>query len=240
MKFANVNGERVEPAKKLRGECPFCGSEVVAKCGNVRIHHWAHKSNKHCDHWWETEKEWHRNWKNLFPSDWQEIGRRDENGELHKADVLTPHGLALEFQHSAIPREEVEIRTRFHKNICWVVDGLRLKTTLKQFKTALEDGHRLKSGNIPVHKVYFWDFKFIEKWSHLGAPVVLDFGGDDLWTVANCYEDFALMYALPRSMIVENFKAGNRPPPVEVQQPKTQRVRYVSRPRRGRRRIRRF
>ncbi|MGR3635365.1 MAG: competence protein CoiA [Shimia sp.] len=128
MKFANLNGERLEPAPKLTAKCPFCESDVIARCGKLRVWHWAHKSTTHCDHWWESEKQWHRDWKNLFPNEWQEQGRRDDNGELHIADVLTPKGLALEFQHSAIARDEVEKRTAFHNDICWIVEGARSDT----------------------------------------------------------------------------------------------------------------
>ena len=43
MKFAQVNNKRIEAIKGATGVCPVCGSELVAKCGEVYIHHWAHK-----------------------------------------------------------------------------------------------------------------------------------------------------------------------------------------------------
>ena len=43
MKFALFNGERIEAKKGAKGEYPCCGSELIAKCGEVYIHHWAHK-----------------------------------------------------------------------------------------------------------------------------------------------------------------------------------------------------
>jgi competence CoiA-like predicted nuclease len=43
MKFAQVNNKRIEAIKGAKGECLFCGSELIAKCGEVYIHHWAHK-----------------------------------------------------------------------------------------------------------------------------------------------------------------------------------------------------
>lgn len=220
MKFANLDGRRVEPAPKLNANCSFCGSAVVAKCGKVRVWHWAHKTTKHCDHWWEPEKEWHREWKNLFPIDWQEQGRRDENGELHIADVLTPQGLALEFQHSAISRDEVEIRTAFHGNICWIVDGLRLENSIKQFKEALGHAQVLNSSGAMVCELYHYDSRLVKKWSGLDAPVVFDFGIDDLWVIGRSLENSTLMYSLGRSKLVEQFKLGNRPPPVQIRQPR--------------------
>ena len=70
MRFALSNNERIEPTKGAKGFCPCCGAELVAKCGEIKRHHWAHK--KKCDdHWWENETDWHRNWKNQFPKEWQ-------------------------------------------------------------------------------------------------------------------------------------------------------------------------
>lgn len=223
MKFANLNGERAEPAPKLKAQCPFCDSEVVAKCGKVRVWHWAHKSTKHCDHWWEPEKEWHRQWKNQFPNEWQEVGRRDDNGELHIADVLTPQGLALEFQHSAISREEVEIRTAFHNDICWIVDGLRLESSIKQFMEALKHAGTPNSSGAEVYELYYYDSRFLKKWAGLNAPVVFDFGIDELWVIGRSLENSALMYTLQRSVLVEQFKLGNRPPPVQIRAPRYRR-----------------
>ena len=105
MRFALSNNERIEPSKGAKGLCPCCGSELVAKCGEIKVHHWSHK--KKCDdHWWENETEWHRNWKNKFPKEWQEIIQRDESGEKHIADVKTGSGWSIEFQHSPISKEE--------------------------------------------------------------------------------------------------------------------------------------
>ena len=81
---------------------------MLARCGSKKVWHWAHKGRRHYDHWWENETEWHRNWKNIFPTDWQEVPARDGTGELHIADIKTPHSLVLEFQHSAIKLDEVK------------------------------------------------------------------------------------------------------------------------------------
>ncbi|WDD92819.1 hypothetical protein Bsp3421_002850 [Burkholderia sp. FERM BP-3421] len=74
---------------------------MVAKCGRVKVWHWAHKGKKPCDPWYESETQWHRDWKDKFPREWQEVVDHDaQSGEIHIADVKTPHGLVLEFQHS--------------------------------------------------------------------------------------------------------------------------------------------
>ena len=47
MKFALLNGERKKAVANLKGAvCQVCKAEVIAKCGDIKIHHWAHKSKR--------------------------------------------------------------------------------------------------------------------------------------------------------------------------------------------------
>ena len=48
MKFALLNDKRIEAIKGSKGVCPCCGNDLVAKCGEVYIHHWAHKKKCGC------------------------------------------------------------------------------------------------------------------------------------------------------------------------------------------------
>lgn len=216
MKLASLDGKRVEPSKGTNATCPHCEQPVTAKCGKIRVHHWAHKSNRHCDSWWEPETEWHRKWKNEFPFEWQEIGRRDERGELHIADVLTDTGLVLEFQHSPISRDEVEARNAFHQNICWVVNAGRLESSLTQFSDALAYGRKLRSSNGTVVQIWLRRSRLLRHWSGLSAPIVLDFGFDQLWVVGQSIDDTVLVYPWLRKIVVEQFKLGHRPPSVTI------------------------
>ena len=138
MKYALVCGKKTEATKGARGICPFCGSEMEARCGEIRINYWAHKRKSECDLWWENETEWHRSWKGHFPDDWQEVIHKADDGEKHIADVKTKQGYILEFQHSPIKPEERRSRDAFYPNLVWVVDGMRRKTDLQQFQRALE------------------------------------------------------------------------------------------------------
>lgn len=96
----------------------------MSKCGSQKTWHWAHLRPLECDPWWENETQWHRDWKSLFPADWQEIVHIDqETGEKHVADVKTDRGLIIEFQHSAMPLKELHARETFYKNMIWIVDG---------------------------------------------------------------------------------------------------------------------
>ena len=107
MQFALVEDVSSEPTPGLKGTCKSCGMPMVAKCGQHKLWHWAHKSRMHCDPWWEPETEWHREWKNRFPREWHEcIHAEPITGEKHIADVKTDKGLVIEFQHSVIKLEE--------------------------------------------------------------------------------------------------------------------------------------
>src|SRR5262249_8392173 len=100
MLWANIDGARSAPSRGSRAECPVCSHSVIAKCGTQRVHHWAHLGQRACDQWWEPETEWHRAWKLKFPDTWHECVMHDDAGEKHIADVRTPGGVVVEFQHS--------------------------------------------------------------------------------------------------------------------------------------------
>jgi competence CoiA-like predicted nuclease len=176
MKFALVNGDKTEAKPGLRGTCEICQSDTLAKCGTVRISHWAHKSKVTCDPWWENETEWHRAWKNRFPKDFQEIVHKDpETKEIHKADIKTANGLVIEFQRSAIKSAEMQSREAFYKNMVWLVDGTRLKNDDFRFcegfgnlEPAIIDGY---------FRLAFPDKCFHKSWLESSKPVYFDFQG---------------------------------------------------------------
>lgn len=124
MQIAVVGDKRVEAFPGGRGLCAICGSETIAKCGPRNIHHWAHHRMKDCDPWWENETPWHRDWKNKFPIECREVPHTASNGEIHRADIKTPTGIVIEFQHSSITDKERISRETFYQNMVWVVDGL--------------------------------------------------------------------------------------------------------------------
>lgn len=146
MKYAVVNGQRAEPTKAAKGICPACGSDMIARICKTKVDHWAHKSKQNCDLWWENETAWHREWKNFFEIEWQEVVHKDEaTGEIHIADVKTPHGWTLEIQHSPMDDEERKSRNAFYKKITWVVDGTRRKTDIDQLFHLLSSSIQLKT-----------------------------------------------------------------------------------------------
>jgi len=124
--------ERIEPKHGQVAICQCCETDLIPKCGQIKVHHWAHKSGFNCDHWWEHETEWHREWKNKFPIEWQEKIRFDKcNSEKHIADILIPSKeLVIEFQKSPIEKIELESREKFYEKMIWVVyaEEISIKT----------------------------------------------------------------------------------------------------------------
>lgn len=176
MQFALVGGERAVPVPGSNGTCPACGASVVARCGTVRVHHWAHRVDRNCDPWWEHETQWHREWKNLFGAMAQEIVLLDAStGEKHVADVRTKHGLVIEFQHSSLKPEERVSREAFYKNMVWVVDGARLKNDLPRFQQGRALLRNLAQG---LHVVRHAQDIFPKAWTTCQVPVLFDFLDD--------------------------------------------------------------
>ncbi len=177
MKFANVCGKKTEATKGAKGVCPCCGSEVIARCGQKNINHWAHKKESDCDHWWEPETDWHRAWKGHFPIEWQEVVHKADDGEKHVADVQTSHDLVIEFQHSPIDPEEQASREKFYKNMIWVVDGTRLKRDYPRF---LNVRNNLRPTNRNGHfLIDFPEDYFPSAWLDSKVPVIFDFLGTE-------------------------------------------------------------
>lgn len=176
MKFALVNGVKVEATKGTNGICPSCGSELIAKCGEDRVNHWAHKGRRNCDPWWENETDWHRSWKNNFPQEWQERIHIDkESGEKHIADVKTDSDWVLEFQRSHIKPEDRRSRNAFYPKLVWVLDGTRRQRDKPNFHRILEE-YAIRSDD-PRFKAIIGpdDCKLIEEWHESNALVFLDF-----------------------------------------------------------------
>lgn len=180
MRYAWVYGQRMEAQPKMRGLCA-CGAEVVAKCGRHVVWHWAHLSKVHCDPWWESETEWHRNWKSRFPEGWQEIpGRDDHTLEMHFADVKTPAGLVIEFQRSTISPEEVKSREEYYGKMIWVVDGCKNDHDRFNFSNMRSK----PDANGFAHFRTFSRSSLFKRWySH--KPVFIDFGPEHgFWRIA--------------------------------------------------------
>jgi len=204
MKLALVNGQRQEAQPNLSGKCPACDHPMVAKCGEVKIWHWAHQGRRFCDAWWENETEWHRGWKGQFPVDWQEIVHYAEDRERHIADVKTDRGWILEFQHSYITPEERRSREAFYPKLVWVVDGTRRKRDRNQFVKAFEGGTPVGRNSL-VRRTISDECLLLREWSGSPAPVFLDFGDEQIlgWLVGKSPNGPVYVARFPRAVFLE-------------------------------------
>jgi competence protein CoiA len=182
MKYALVNDERQEAQPGLSGKCTCCGHTAIARCGELKIWHWAHKGKLICDPWWEKETEWHREWKGKFPKACQEIVHYAENGEKHIADVKNDQGYVIEFQHSLIKPEERKARENFYKTMIWIVDGTRRLRDKDKFIDVWEHSKRINN-KVEVRKLwgYFDECALLRDWNGSSVPVFFDFGEDIIW-----------------------------------------------------------
>ncbi len=206
MKFALVNSQRQEAESQLKGVCIGCGYPVVAKCGEQRIHHWAHKAKIQCDPWWERETAWHRSWKNQFPEDWQEIVHLADNGEKHVADVKTQDGWIIEFQHSHITPDERRSRENFYKRLIWIVDGNRRSRDKTRFMKVIKQSG---PNNLwPELRVTFAEGAIFRDWITSAVPVIYDFGEDELWCLFPQSNDlWAYILPITRTEFIETMRS---------------------------------
>lgn len=209
MQFALINNERQEAQPNFSGVCPSCDDPVIAKCGKVKIPHWAHRGKRMCDQWWENETEWHRNWKGLFPKECQEIIHYAETGEKHIADVKTNEGYIVEFQHSPIKPEEREARENFYKNIIWIVDGKRRLRDKDQFDLCL--GNSLGVfGDVEMLELHFHKHALLRDWGGSSVPVFFDFNEDILWAIIpKTIEKRFYAFKIDRTKLVLFFQTNN-------------------------------
>ena len=183
MHFALLDNMRVEPEKGLEGViCPICRQPVYARCGEVRIAHWAHKSVIDCDPWQEPETQWHRDWKNLFGDLQEQMHEKD--GTRHMADVKTPDGTIVEFRHGYINAEGQRTRQAFFgETMFWVVDCASNPKRVERFK---DNRCCLNRERVSGHEV--WNTREAGKcvprtWIKCQRFVFFDFGEDDLWYI---------------------------------------------------------
>jgi hypothetical protein len=175
MKFANREGERREAQPGLAASCPRCEAAVIAKCGDHKVWHWAHRGVRVCDPWWETETEWHRAWKNEFPAAWQEVIQFDPDGEKHVADVKTEGGTIIEVQHSFLRAEERAARETFYRKMVWVVNGRRRKRDAAQMLHCIGPCVFARPPYI-LHVTNHQESALLRDWNASAMPVYFDLG----------------------------------------------------------------
>ncbi len=206
MRFALIDQILTEARPGLQGICPGCAKLVIAKCGIRKIHHWAHRTTKTCDDWWEPETEWHRDWKNNYPATWQENFLPDKRtGEKNIADVCTDYGLVIEFQHSHLHPQEGAAREQFYKNMIWIVDGTRLKRDYPRFLKAKGHFYAVKKG---IFRVSYLDECLPLEWIDSAVPVVFDFATELYCLFPTRLGHSAIITEIPRKAFIKNTLDG--------------------------------
>lgn len=127
------SGERIhinEALKNLMYYCPICKNELMQKRGDMRIHHFAHYSNKdekqnNCPlRYYSGMTEWHFNWLNRFNKENIEIILENENQKF-VADVLI-NNTVIEFQSKNLTIEQFRERNSFYTflryKVIWIFD----------------------------------------------------------------------------------------------------------------------
>jgi competence protein CoiA len=209
MKFALVDGARHEAQPGLLGTCPACERPLVAKCGEVRIWHWAHRGQLMCDPWWENEGPWHRAWKSHFPESWQEIVLAASDGTRHIADVRTDRNWVLEFQHSHLQPEERRARDAFYRQLIWVVDATRRKRDITGFSKAWGRGVAVDA-RISVKRVQLADSGLLREWARSQMPIFFDFGMPHViwWLLPGRPEGAVYIIPFSRAEFLDSHRLG--------------------------------
>ena len=171
MLYALVNGEKVQASPGLRGTCPDCKGLMIAKCGTVMPHHWAHQSLADCDSWYEGETAWHLSWKARFPMACSEVSIT-KDGVRHRADVQFPEGCVLEIQHSSISPEDIQAREAFYGDMCWLFDA----------REAYREGRLYLNKERPGYNTYRWKFPK-RTITACKKPVFLQVTDDLIWSL---------------------------------------------------------
>lgn len=127
--YAKQNGGRITATPNQKAFCPQCEGNVISKCGDIKVWHWAHEVSD-CDPWSEGETLWHREWKERFPEECREVTMRssEDAPACHRADIKTDTHV-VEFQHSSISGDEIREREAFYhlcegNEMAWVIDVL--------------------------------------------------------------------------------------------------------------------
>lgn len=149
MRFAlDKDNNKIEVSSSgQRALCACCESEVIGRYGKIRPPHWYHKSLLDCDSWYEPITPWHVNWQDRFSEELQEVGLKESDGTIHRADVRLENGLVIEVQNSPIEIEEIKQRERFYNQsgkLIWILNGANLLKKSKLFYKTKNKGCYIK------------------------------------------------------------------------------------------------
>jgi competence protein CoiA len=169
----NEQNNRILAEPNINAICPVCKEKLIAKCGKIKVWHFAHIADSECDSFAEHESQWHIDWKNKFPRDNQEVVI-EKDGIKHIADIYSGT-CVIELQHSPISPDEIHERENFYGDMIWVFD-LTDKYLKKQLTYTRKSFTYL---NDPDKHLVYWKMKWGSKClEHVTAPLFLDIGSE--------------------------------------------------------------
>lgn len=178
----NDNDEKLRPSPGARSNCMHCGGELIAKCGEINVWHWAHKTLTNCEGSEETI--WHMDWKSHFnPENIEMPLVKDDVRKI--ADLITDGGMVVEFQNSPITPEEIRFRERFYGKMIWVFNA-----DDAYYNDRLETFINVKDKKTTKDR-YYYTFC----WKHArktvlacNKPVYLDLGNGNIFGIRKIYQ----------------------------------------------------
>src|SRR5690554_4123222 len=227
MLLALLNNKLVPPTNNREARCPLCKAEVIAKRGDINIHHWAHKKREDCDSWTEPETYWHKSWKESFPIQSREFVF-ERNGKKHFADVYTDAKIVIELQNSSISSKTIEERETFYgKRMLWVINGGRFRERIsflidaEAIKLVEGEDYRFSSNYIKLshNKISEYletqkEFHFqwenpIRSWKNAKRPVFIDFNENHiLWFHDGIGENSGKFRVFSKKQFFEKYKGS--------------------------------
>jgi hypothetical protein len=126
------DNQKISASPNVDAVCPSCNESLIPKCGQIKVWHFAHKSDTSCDPWFEPESKWHLNWKYLVKPEYTEVLIM-KDGVRHFADIKTPDRI-IELQYSPLSYESRLERESFYgAKLIWVInqDPVSIKLHLK-------------------------------------------------------------------------------------------------------------
>lgn len=146
----NEHNDRIRAYKHGDGWCPVCNQKLIAKCGEIMVHHWSHVTK--CTIIWNLETEWHLEWKDMAELNGCEI---EKNFISRVADSFK-WNIVYEFQHSSINVVELINRSEFYSKkrliINWIFD----------LSSKFKKGH-LKFKYKPEYNKYYINTSWVSK-----------------------------------------------------------------------------
>ena len=188
-----ISAGRIDANPGAVAYCPQCDKQLIPKCGEINIWHWAHKAGE-CDTWKEPETQWHLDWKSLFQKDFVEV----PIGE-HRADVYNGK-MTVEFQHSPIQVSDIQAREEFYDNMIWVLDA---REFIENFRSFIA-----KPGKYRGNYYTFRWYHPRKTWLAATKPVFIDFNSAWLFHIKKIRHATEYIHNPDGCYLVKNLSTG--------------------------------